>query len=125
MAARTLALGAVLLACLLGGHAQQPSCITPYQSCLNNDDLSYAARALNVRPSWLSSWDLPHADAHAVAQVTGLSAAFNSPGLIGTFFVPKNEAWSALLQLVGLTADQALSEQSSFMPFLGQVDIFA
>lgn len=35
--------------------------------------------------------------------------------------MPKNEAWTALLQLVGLTADQALSEQSTFMPYLGQV----
>lgn len=65
MATRTLALAAITLASLLRAQAQQQTCITPYQSCLNNDDLSYTARALNVRLSWLSSWDLPHADAHA------------------------------------------------------------
>ena len=44
---RGLPLAAVLLTCIMGSHAQQ-QCITPYQSCLNNVDLSYVAQALEV-----------------------------------------------------------------------------
>ena len=54
-------------------------------------------------------------------QATGLSTAFNSTTLVATIFLPKNEAFANLLSLVGMTVDQALSNQSSFAPYLGQV----
>ena len=54
-------------------------------------------------------------------QSTGLSTAFNSPDLVATIFLPKNEAFTNLLTLTGMTAEQALSNTSAFLPYLGQV----
>ena len=52
--------------------------------------------------------------------MTGLSTAFNSPDLTATIFLPNNEAFSNLLSLTGMTTQQALSNTSAFLPYLGQ-----
>ena len=54
-------------------------------------------------------------------QATGLSTAFSSPDLVATIFLPKNEAFTNLVSLTGMTVDQALASEGTFAPFLGQV----
>lgn len=56
-----------------------------------------------------------------VVQITGMSSTFNSTSLKATIFLPKDEAFTALLSTLGMTLDQALNASSPFTPFLGQV----
>ena len=127
-----------LVCCVSAGtvtHCQ--NCISPYQSALNNADLSYVARALQVRPTDGCPLQARQAPVtckmiawHTVSllccsQATGLSTAFSSPDLVATIFLPKNEAFTNLVSLTGMTVDQALASESTFAPFLGQVETWS